>query len=64
MRMMLCIILCLLCHIEPPGVINSTYSLTQEIVTAYRTILNDWFEDGNSIGRFSGVYGHLYNGVK
>lgn len=34
--------------------------MTAEKVTAYRTMQNEWFNDGNSVSRFSAVYGPLY----
>eukprot|EP01038_Epipyxis_sp_PR26KG_P015090 gene15090-20305_t len=48
-----------------PEVVNITskYELDETKVRNYRQLLNDWHGDGNSIGRFSGVYGHLYNGA-
>jgi hypothetical protein len=48
---------------EPPGVINSSFVLTPQWTLHYRKEQNEWYEDGNSVGRFSGVYGTLYKGV-
>lgn len=40
--------------------IKERYTMTPSIVSAYRTMQNEWFNDGNSVSRFSAVYGPLY----
>lgn len=36
------------------------YVLTEENTAQYKKEQNEWYIDGNAIGRFSGVYGNLY----
>ncbi len=35
--------------------------MTEEKVSAYRELQMNWFCDGNSVSRFTSVYGPLYN---
>jgi hypothetical protein len=44
--------------------ITSHYEITLEKATAYRKMLGDWYDDGNSVSRFTNqVYGGMYRGV-
>lgn len=36
------------------------YNMTPENVAEHRKEQNEWYLDGNSVGRFTGVYGTLY----
>ena len=46
---------------EKPGVIKvPPYNMTPENVAEHKKEQNEWYLDGNSVGRFTGVYGTLY----
>jgi hypothetical protein len=41
--------------------IKGRYEMTEDRVAAYRQMQLEWFNDGNSVSRFTSVYGPLYN---
>ncbi len=41
--------------------LTTRYEMTAANVSAYRQLQMDWFCDGNSVSRFTSVYGGLYN---
>lgn len=44
--------------------ITDRYTITPEVTKTFRQKLSDWYDDGNSVSRFTNqVYGGLYKGV-